>query len=207
MHSQTATEERFNSLTHLLGTVAALIGLVFLIRQQTDPWKIVSFSIFGGTMVILYATSTIYHAMRGRAKRILRKLDHLAIYTLIAGTYAPFTLVTLRNDWGWAAFVFVWILAVLGIIIDLRPNPTGSRTIPVIIYLLMGWMALFLAKPLLDHLPLTGFIWLVCGGLSYTLGLLFYGFDEKVRFFHAIWHLFVLSGSLMHYLAVYNFIA
>ena len=207
MNSQTATEERFNSLTHLLGTIAALIGLVLLIRQQTDPWKLLSFSIFGGTMVLLYGISTLYHAMSGRTKRILRKLDHLAIYTLIAGTYAPFTLVTLRNDWGWPVFSLVWGLAVVGIVIDLLPNPKGQRIIPIIIYLLMGWMALFLAKPLLDNLPKNGFIWLICGGLSYTLGLVFYGFDERVRFFHTIWHLFVLAGSFFHFLTVYRFIA
>ena len=207
MNSQTATEERFNSLTHLLGTIAALIGLILLIRQETDPWKLLSFSIFGGTMVLLYAISTVYHAMRGRVKRIMQKLDHLAIYILIAGTYAPFTLVTLRNDWGWPAFSVVWLLAIVGIIIDLQPNPTGRRKLPIVIYLLMGWMALLLAKPLLDNLPLIGFVWLVCGGLSYTLGLLFYGFDERVRFFHAIWHMFVLAGSFFHYLTVYQFIA
>lgn len=207
MNYQSATEERFNSLTHLLGTIAALIGLILLIRQQTDPWKLVSFSLFGGTMIFLYATSTLYHFMDGRAKRILRKLDHLAIYILIAGTYAPFTLVTLRNDWGWPVFAVVWTLAVIGIIIDLLPNKNGRRTIPVIIYLTMGWLALVMAKPLLDSLPLTGFIWLLCGGICYTSGLIFYGLDEKVRFFHAIWHLFVLAGSFFHFLSVYHYIA
>ncbi|WP_303720183.1 hemolysin III family protein [Malonomonas rubra] len=207
MNGQTATEERFNSLTHLLGTIAALIGLILLIRQQTDPWKLISFSIFGSTMVLLYSISTLYHAMSGQNKRILRKLDHLAIYILIAGTYAPFTLVTLRNNWGWPVFGLVWGLAIIGIIIDLLPNKKGQRTIPIIIYLLMGWMALILAKPLLDNLPLNGFIWLLCGGLFYTFGLIFYGFDARVPFFHTIWHLFVLAGSFFHYLAVYRFIA
>lgn len=207
MNSQTATEERFNSLTHMLGTIAALIGLVFLIHQETDPWKLFSFSIFGSTMVLLYAISTIYHAMRGRTKKILRKLDHLAIYILIAGTYAPFTLVTLRGDWGWSVFGAVWLLAIIGIIIDLLPNPSGRRTIPMIIYLLMGWMALVLAKPLIDNLPVYGFIWLVCGGLCYTFGLIFYSFDKRIRFFHTIWHLFVLAGSFFHFMTVYQFIA
>lgn len=207
MNDQTATEERFNSLTHLLGTIAALIGLVLLIRQQTDPWKLLSFSLFGGTMVLLYGVSTLYHAMSGRSKRILRKLDHLAIYALIAGTYAPFTLVTLRNDWGWPVFILVWTLALVGIIVDLLPNQSGQRTIPLIIYLAMGWMALVLAKPLLDNLPPSGFIWLLCGGLSYTIGLIFYGFDARIRFFHTIWHLFVLAGSFFHFVTVYRFIA
>jgi len=207
MNSQTATEERFNSITHLLGTIAALIGLVLLIRQQSDPWKLLSFSVFGGTMVLLYATSTIYHAMRGQTKKLLRKLDHLAIYILIAGTYAPFTLVTLRNNWGWLAFSVVWLLALTGIIIDMQHHPGSSRKLQVGIYLAMGWMALLLAKPLLDQLPLTGFIWLLCGGLCYTFGLIFYGYDRRIRFFHAIWHLFVLAGSFFHYLTVYHFIA
>ncbi len=207
MNSQTATEERFNTLTHLFGTIAALIGLIFLIRQETDLWKLLSFSIFGGTMVLLYATSTLYHAMAGRTKKVLRKLDHLAIYTMIAGTYAPFTLVTLRNNWGWPAFAAVWLLALAGIVIDLRPNPSGRRTIPIIIYLLMGWMALILAKPLLDSLPTAGFVWLAIGGIFYTIGLIFYSFDERIRYFHAIWHLFVLAGSALHYMTVYLFIA
>lgn len=207
MKLQTATEERFNSITHLLGTIAALVGLILLIRQESDPWKLFSFSIFGGTMIFLYATSTLYHAMSGRTKRLLRKLDHLAIYILIAGTYAPFTLVTLRNDWGWPVFGIVWVLAIFGIYIDLLPNKNGRRTIPIILYLLMGWMALLLSKPLLDNLPLTGFVWLLCGGVSYTFGLIFYGLDERVRYFHAIWHLFVLAGSFFHFLAVYRYIA
>ena len=202
MKCQTATEERFNSMTHMLGTIAALIGLVLLLRQQTDPWKLFSFAIFGSTMVLLYATSTLYHALNGRAKKILRKLDHLAIYLLIAGTYAPFTLVTLRDEWGWPAFWIVWGLAILGIIIDLLPNRNGRRILPVIIYLAMGWMALFLSQPLLDNLPLTGFIWLLCGGLSYTCGLIFYGFDGRVKYFHTIWHLFVLAGAALHFVGI-----
>lgn len=208
MKHQSAIEELFNTITHLLGTVAALIGLILLIRQQTDPWKLLSFSIFGGTMILLYATSTVYHAISGRAaKKILRKLDHLAIYMLIAGTYAPFTLVTLRSNWGWSVFGIVWTLALVGIVIDLLPNKRGHRAIPMTIYLLMGWMALFLAHPLLENLPTNGFVLLVCGGLFYTFGLIFYGLDERVRFFHTIWHLFVLAGSFFHFLTVYQFIA
>jgi len=207
MYCQSATEERFNSLTHLFGTIAAIVGLVLLLRQQSDPWKIVSFTIFGSSMVLLYATSSLYHLMTGRAKKILRKLDHLAIYLLISGTYAPFTLVVLRNDWGWPVFVAVWVLAIIGILVDLLPNPHGRRIIPVLIYLAMGWMSLILARPLLDHLPPAGFVWLLGGGLSYTFGLIFYGLDDRVRFFHAVWHLFVLVGSFLHFLTVYHYIA
>ncbi len=207
MNCQSATEERFNSLIHFIGSIAALIGLILLLRQQSDPWKLVSFSLFGGTMVILYAASALYHFTEGPAKRILKKLDQLAIYALIAGTYAPFTLVTLRNDWGWPMFISVWVLAIVGIVIDLLPNRNGRRTIPILIYLLMGWLALLMAKPLLDTLPPAGFIWLLCGGLCYTFGLIFYGLDARVRYFHAIWHLFVLAGSFFHFLTVYRYIA
>ena len=207
MNCQSATEERFNSLTHMLGSIASMIGLILLLRQQSDPWKIVSFTIFGSSMVLLYAISALYHLMSGPPKKILQKLDHLAIYLLIAGTYAPFTLVILRDDWGWPVFATVWVLAVIGIVVDLLPNPKGRRIIPVLIYLSMGWMSLVLARPLLDNLPLLGFVWMLGGGLFYTFGLIFYGLDDRVRFFHTIWHIFVLTGSFLHFLTVYQFIA
>ncbi len=204
---QTVAEEVFNSVTHLLGTVFALIGLILLLRQQNGPWELVSFSVFGGTLILLYGVSTLYHAIGGRAKKVLRKLDHLSIYILIAGTYAPFSLVTLRHSWGWPVFGVVWVLAVVGIVIDLLPNKKGSRTLPLIIYLTMGWLALALIKPLLDNLPVPGFLLLLSGGLCYTGGLIFYGFDQRIRYFHAIWHLFVLAGSVFHFFTVYYYVA
>lgn len=207
MKKQTPHEELFNSILHAFGALAASAGLLLLLSRATDSWRLVSFSIFCGTMIILYATSALYHALSGRAKKIIKKLDHLAIYLLIAGTYTPFTLVVLRNGWGWPAFGIIWGLALIGIVYDLFPHKNNSRAIPVAIYLLMGWLALLLAKPLLDKLSLSGFILLLAGGLFYTCGLLFYAFDERVRFFHAIWHAFVLLGSFFHYMTVYLYIA
>ena len=208
MKQQSPREELFNSALHGLGALAAIAGLFVLLYRQTDSWKISSFSIFCGTMFLLYTTSSLYHATtNGRIKRIIKKLDHLAIYLLIAGTYAPFTLVLLRDSWGWQAFSAAWILALCGIIYDLLPRQNDGRAVPVTIYLLMGWMALLLAKPLLEQLSPAGFAWLFCGGLSYTFGLIFYALDERVPYFHAVWHLFVLAGSFFHYLAVLLYIA
>lgn len=196
--------ERFNSISHTIGAVAALPGLVILVvlaSYQGDPWKIVSFSVYGVTLFLLYAISALYHSLRGRAKNLFRKLDHFAIYLLIAGTYTPFTLVTLRGGWGWSIFGVIWGLAILGIVLD-SLHKRGPRIIPVVIYLLMGWLCLIALGPLMKALPLTGFIWLLLGGLFYTFGLVFYIFDKRVRHFHGIWHLFVLAGSLSHYVTI-----
>lgn len=195
--------ERFNSISHLLGAAAALAGMVVLVvlaSRQGDPWKIVSFSVYGATLVALYSFSTLYHSFRGKAKPVFRKLDHHAIYLLIAGTYTPFTLVTLRGEWGWSLFGVVWGLAVLGIVIDSFPQ-RGRRIVPVIIYLVMGWLAVMAAEPLLQALPPTGIAGLLLGGLFYTVGIIFYALDER-RYFHGIWHLFVLAGSISHYFTI-----
>jgi len=195
--------ERFNSISHLIGAVAALVGMVVLIvlaSRQGDPWKIVSFSVYGATLVALYSFSTLYHSLHGKAKPVFRKLDHHAIYLLIAGTYTPFTLVTLRGEWGWSLFGIVWGLAVLGIVIDSFPQ-RGRRIAPVIIYLVMGWLAVMATGPLMQALPPAGITGLVLGGLFYTVGILFYVLD-KVRHFHGIWHLFVLAGSISHYFTI-----
>lgn len=201
--------ERFNSISHLIGAVAALVGLVVVVviaAQQDDPWKIVSFSIYGTTLFLLYTISTLYHSLRGRAKRIFRKLDHLSIYLLIAGTYTPFTLVTLRGVWGWTLFGIIWGLALMGMALEALPQK-GSRILSVGVYVLMGWLVLAAIKPLLAALPLAGFIGLLLGGIFYTGGIVFYLFDEKVRYFHGIWHLFVLAGSVSHYLTILLYVA
>jgi len=201
--------ERLNSITHLIGAAAALAGVAVLVvvaSRQGDPWKIVSFSVYGFTLFTLYLLSALYHGIRGAAKPVLRKLDHLSIYLLIAGTYTPFTLVTLRGAWGWSLFGTVWGLALLGIVVDSLPRK-GLRIVPVVIYLVMGWLCLIALKPLLDALPLAGFYWLLAGGVFYTAGLAFYAFDEKMPHFHGIWHLFVLAGSISHYLAVLIYVA
>jgi len=190
--------EFFNSISHLVGAVAALIGLVIVVvvaARQGDPWKIVSFSIYGATLFLLYTFSTLYHSLRGRAKRIFRKLDHLSIYFLIAGTYTPFTLVTLRGDWGWAIFGIIWGLVIVGIALESLPQQ-GSRIWSIVVYILMGWLIMVALKPLLQALPTGGFIGLLLGGILYTGGLIFYALDTRVQHFHGIWHLFVLAGSV-----------
>ena len=200
--------ERFNSITHLLGAVAGLIGLVVLVvsaSRQGDPWKVVSFSIYGVTLLFLYVVSTLYHSLRGKAKDIFRMLDHHAIYLLIAGTYTPFTLVTLRGAWGWSIFGIIWGLAVVGIVLDSLPQK-GQRILPLIIYLIMGWLILMALGPLWRALTPAGFAWLLLGGLFYTIGVIFFVFDERVRHFHGIWHLFVLAGSAMHYFTVLYYV-
>ena len=201
--------ERFNSISHLIGAVAALAGSVVAVvvaARQGDPWKIVSFSIYGTTLFLLYTISTLYHSLRGRAKRFFHKLDHYSIYFLIAGTYTPFTLVTLRGGWGWTIFGIIWGLVVLGVVLESLPQK-GNRVLSLVVYVLMGWLVLVALKPLLQALPGAGFVWLLAGGLFYTGGLVFYVFDEKVRHFHGIWHLFVLAGSVSHYVTILFFVA
>lgn len=201
--------ERFNSISHLIGATAAFVGLVVLVvvaARQGDPWKIASFSIYGVTLLLLYTISTLYHSVRGRAKDILRILDYHSIYLLIAGTYTPFTLVILRGTWGWILFGLVWALAILGIVLESRPA-RGRRIVPVVIYLLMGWLVLIALDPLLRALPPTALLWLLTGGLFYTGGIVFFALDKRVRHFHGIWHLFVLAGSLCHYLTVLFYVA
>ncbi len=196
--------ERFNSISHLIGAAGAFAGLVILVvlaARDGDPWKIVSFSIYGTTLLLLYVISTLYHSLRGKAKDIFRKLDYQAIYLLIAGTYTPFMLVTLRGVWGWSIFSVIWGLAILGIGLGLLPEK-GKRVLPVVIYLIMGWLILIALDPLLEALPQAGFIWLLLGGIFYTVGVFFYALDERVRHFHGIWHLWVLGGSFTHYISV-----
>lgn len=195
--------ERFNSISHLVGAVAALAGAVVLVvyaSMQGDPWKIVSFSIYGTTLFMLYLFSVLYHSLCGEVKSIFRRLDHLAIYLLIAGTYTPFTLVTLNGIWGWWIFGTVWGLALLGMLLEFVPQK--RRILPVIIYLVMGWICLIALKPLLQALPMVGFWWLLAGGLFYTVGIIFYALDTKLKHSHGIWHLFVLAGSACHYFTV-----
>lgn len=200
--------ERFNSWSHLAGALAGFVGLIFLVvlaARGGDVWKIVSFSIYGFTLLFLYVISTLYHSVRGRAKNVLRMLDYHAIYLLIAGTYTPFALVTLRDTWGWTIFGIVWALAMFGIWLDSPPKP-GRRLLPLSIYLIMGWLIVFALSPLLKALTPAGVGWLLVGGLFYSFGVIFFIFDERVRHFHGIWHLFVLAGSVTHYFTVLYFV-
>lgn len=201
--------ERFNGYTHLAGTVLAIAGaavLVSLAALKADPWRIVSFSVYGASLVLLYLTSTLYHSTRGRTKRVFRKLDHCSIYLLIAGTYTPFALVTLNGGWGWSLFGAIWGLAALGMVQELW-LARGARPASLAIYVLMGWLALVAMSPLLDALAWGGLAWLVAGGLVYTVGIVFYVYDERFRHWHGVWHLFVLAGSGTHYAAIVLFVA
>jgi len=201
--------ERFNGYSHLAGTALALTGATVLIvlgALRADPWKITSFAVYGATLILLYGISTLYHSTRGRAKDVLRRLDHCAIYLLIAGTYTPFSLVTLRGPWGWSLFGVVWGLALLGVLQELFFGK-GARLLSLVIYVIMGWVALVAVVPLIDALGLAGFAWVAAGGVVYTAGIIFYLFDERFRHWHGIWHLFVVAGSVVHYLAILLYVA
>jgi hemolysin III len=201
---QTRGEEIANSITHGLGLALSLAGLAVLVTLAAlrgTAWHIVSCAVYGATLVILYAASTLYHGVRGpRVKRVLRVLDHSAIYLLIAGTYTPFALVTLRGAWGWSLFGVVWGLALLGILWKVW-FVDRFVIVSTTVYLLMGWLAVIAAKPLLAALPLGGIAWILAGGLCYTAGVVFFGW-KKLPYAHAVWHVFVISGSVCHFLAV-----
>ena len=200
--------ERLNAWTHLAGAVLALAGAVVLIvlaALDGDAWKIVSVSIYGATLVLLYTFSTLYHSLRGRAKDVLRELDHHSIYLLIAGTYTPFCLVTLRGAWGWSLVGAVWGLALLGSLQEFWLKD-GARIVSVVIYVLMGWAALAALFPLMDALGSAGFAWVAAGGALYTIGIIFYVIDERMTHAHGIWHLFVLAGSAAHYVAILRYV-
>jgi hemolysin III len=202
--------ERFNGYTHLAGAVIALGAaavLVALGAQRGDLWRIVSFAIYGTTLVALSGISTLYHSTRGRAKDIFRKLDHVAIYLLIAGSYTPVALVTLRNDpWGTTLFAAVWAFALLGIVQELWVAK-GMRLTSLAIYVLMGWLGIFAMEPLIASLGTHGFAWMLAAGLVYTVGIVFYFYDERFPHWHGIWHCFVLAGSALHYAAILRFVA
>ena len=202
--------EKFNTYTHFAGALLALAGAVVLVvlgALAGDVWKIVSFSIYGATLVLLYSFSTLYHnAAQGRVKVFLQKLDHNAIYLLIAGSYTPFTLVSLRGPWGWSLFGVVWGLALLGIFQELWVK-RKTRVVSLLIYILMGWVALIAVVPLIAALSWAGFAWLAAGGLAYTIGIVFYVYDDKFIHWHGIWHLFVLAGSALHYFAILLYVA
>jgi hemolysin III len=197
-------DELLNAVTHGLGVALALAGLAVLITLATlhhSSRQLISYSIYGVTLVLLYGISTAYHGVRmPRAKQLLRILDHAAIYLLIAGTYTPFALISLRGAWGWSLLAIIWALAACGVVFKVFFIGRFPRT-SVVIYLGMGWLALVAVRQLFLHLPTTGLVLIFVGGLCYTLGVLFFAFDYK-RFHHAIWHLFVLAGSICHFFAV-----
>ena len=197
--------ELANTITHAVGVALALAGLAALVTIASlhrSPRQVVAHSIYGVTLVLLYAASTAYHGIRlPRARRLLRTLDHAAIYLLIAGTYTPFSLICLRGAWGWSLFGVIWALAATGIVFKIFFIGRFSR-ISTLVYLGMGWLALIAARQLFANLPAMGLVLLFAGGLCYTVGVLFFALDRRLRFNHAIWHLFVLAGSVCHFFAV-----
>jgi hemolysin III len=197
-------EEIINALTHGLGTVlsvAALVVLITLAVVHGTPWHVASFSLFGATLVILYAASTLYHVLpAGPAKCFFRVLDHAAIYLLIAGTYTPFLLVNLRGAWGWSLFGVVWACAVLGIILK-GVCFAGFEKASIAVYVGMGWLSLVAVKQIVTHVPGVGVWLLLGGGLAYTLGVVFYAW-RRLPYNHAIWHVWVLCGSTLHFFSV-----
>jgi len=208
LHFYSKAEEKANSLTHAAGMLLSIAGLSLLViasARQGDPWRIVSSAVYGTSLLLSFSFSTIYHTVqRPHAKYVFRILDHASIYLLIAGTYTPFALVSLRGAWGWSMFGVIWGLAVIGVIFKFFMTHR-LRVLGPILYIAMGWLVVIAIKPLLAVLPLAGFWWLVAGGVVYTVGVLFYAID-KIPYNHTIWHLFVLAASICHFVAVYWYV-
>jgi len=202
------TEEMINIYSHVVGLILSILALVFLVIHASalgNVLHLVSFSVFGVSLVVLYGASVLYHSAKEPAlRRRLRVFDHISIYILIAGSYTPFTLVTLKGETGWILFGVAWGIALSGIILKLFF--TGKyKVVSTSMYLALGWMVMFAIKPLLENLSADGVFWLVAGGLAYTVGAILYAIP-KIKFNHAIFHLFVLMGSFSHYMAVYFYV-
>jgi hemolysin III len=205
LHRYSLAEELISSISHGVGAglaVAALVlGVVFSALFNT-PWCVVSVAIYGSTLTLLYTMSTIYHGLRpGSGKKVFRVFDHCSIFLLIAGTYTPFTLVTLRGPLGWSLFGVVWGAAALGIVlnaIDLKKFAIFS----MVCYLVMSWDIILAIKPLLAHIAVGGLVFLLIGGVAYSLGAVLYLIGRRKKFVHSVWHFFVLAGSIMHFFSI-----
>ncbi len=204
-HQQSRGEEVANSISHGIALLAMLVGAPFLIMnavRQGAAGQVVGTSVFSATAILLYLSSTLYHALaQGKAKRLFRIIDHSAIFLLIAGTYTPFTLGILKGVWGWTLFGLVWGLAVAGVTLkalERIPHPIVSTSL----YLFMGWLIIIAVNLLLTKVPTAGLLWLISGGLFYTIGVAFFATDSKLQYGHLIWHLFVMGGTTCHYFAV-----
>jgi hemolysin III len=207
VHSQRLGDLLANAITHGVGAAFAIAGAVYMVSASTrgTAWVTVSCSVFAATLVLVYLCSTLYHALqRTRARHVFRVLDHSAIYLLIAGTYTPFTLVSLRGPTGWVLFGVVWALAVAGVVFKSFAVDRFAVA-SALIYLFQGWFIVFAARPLLQAIPHQGLLLLAAGGLAYTLGILLFAFD-RIPYFHAGWHIFVLAGSAFHYCAILFFV-
>ena len=203
-----ASEEIVNSITHGIGallSIAALVILIIVAGQHGDIWYLVSFSIYGTTLILLYLSSTLYHSFTNpKIKNLFARFDHISIFLLIAGTYTPILLTSLRGVWGWTLFGIIWAMALAGAIIR-SIYVYRFRKLMVAIYLVMGWMAVFAGQQIYEHLSGTSLTFLVLGGLAYSVGVVFYNW-RKLPYSHGIWHLFVLAGSILHFFAIYYII-
>ena len=203
--------EKLNSITHLIGAVFALIGFGALLTigmQEHNPRLAISFIVFGFTLVLLYTMSTLYHSFHPpRLKKIFQKLDHVAIYLLIAGTYTPYMLISLREHGGMLMLSFVWVMALIGLLLDIFV-PKRIEWLQIIIYLVMGWVCTLNYAELQQTVPAAGMVWLTVGGIAYTVGIIFYVLDSfnKLRHAHGIWHLFVLLGSSCHFISIAGYV-
>ncbi|WP_250655718.1 PAQR family membrane homeostasis protein TrhA [Alkalimarinus coralli] len=206
--SYSVAEELMNSLTHGAGAVLSLVGLILLIAYASpmnDPWKIISFTIYGISLTSLYLASTLYHSAKcPRRRETFKMLDHCAIYVLIAGSYTPFLLVSMRDNVGWPMFAAVWGIALLGIILKIVFKHR-FHNLRLATYLIMGWLVVLAGADLVNSIASGGLTLLIAGGVTYTLGIIFY-VGDRIPFNHAIWHLFVLGGSAFHYFAVYYYV-
>jgi hemolysin III len=202
---QSQKEELANCMSHGLGLIAALIGAPFLIlhaAQHGNTPYIIGCIVFSLTSILLYLASTIYHILpAGKAKNVFNVIDHSIIFLLIAGTYTPFTLGILSGEWGWTLFGIVWGLALIGVMLKAY-NKISHPVISNGLYLVMGWIVIIAIEPLLTKMPSAGLLWLLAGGLFYTLGIIFYITDSRIKYGHFIWHLFVLAGTVSHYFAI-----
>lgn len=205
----TKGEERMNALTHGLGVLFGIFVLAVCLFRAKDAWGVVSSAIYGGSMILLYAVSTVYHALRpNMGKQVMRVLDHCSIYFLIAGTYTPILLSAIRPiypGWAWTIFGIVWGCAVLGTVftaIDLKKYGSFSMTC----YICMGWCIVMILKPAIASIPLLGLLWILAGGVAYTVGAVLYGLGKKHRYIHSVFHLFVLMGTALQFVAIVKYI-
>jgi hemolysin III len=204
---QTVGEEIANAISHGLGMLGAIAITPFLILRAIPlgAGAVTGASIFGASMIILYASSAMYHSLpQSRAKRIFQIFDHSAIFLLIAGTYTPFTLSVLQGAWGWTLFGVIWGLALLGVVLK-TIHTDGTSKLSIALYLAMGWLAVFAVRPLYFSMPAWGLFWVLAGGMMYTGGVIFFAYDHRKKFNHLVWHLFVLAGTACHVIAVLEF--
>jgi hemolysin III len=204
----TVLEEQLHALSHALGAVLGGIGLVLMLRLSLsygDNWQLASAIVYGSSIILLYSSSALYHSIKNpQLKYRLRQLDHAAIFILIAGTYTPFTLISLRHDWGLILFAIIWGIAIVGVVLELATG-LKYKKLSLALYLGMGWIVVVAIKPMLSNVPAPAMWLLLAGGLAYSAGVLFYIW-RSLYLHHMIWHLFVLTGSILHFLAVYLFV-